>query len=109
MRILILVIIAILTIFTSCKNRKNEIFEISPESIETQSIIDIKQFSECAKMIKDFPNYDNFLKVLGHKKGYQKQLEYIKRVIPHNKDATLCKKSARKVVPKYLDIQQFAL
>ena len=85
------------------KNKKNEVFEVSPENKETKSILDIKQFVECAKTIKDFPEYSNFIKVLEHKKGYKKQYEYIKRIVPHNKEATLCKKSARKAVPKYLD------
>jgi hypothetical protein len=49
------------------------------------------------------------MKVLERKKGYQKQFDYIKRVVPHNKEATLCKKSARKTIPKYLDVEQFAL
>ena len=91
------------------KNKKNEVFEVSPENKETKSILDIKQFVECAKTIKDFPEYSNFIKVLEHKKGYKKQYEYIKRIVPHNKEATLCKKSARKAVPKYLDEEKFAL
>ena len=72
------------------KNKKNEVFEVSPENKETKSILDIKQFVECAKTIKDFPEYSNFIKVLEHKKGYKKQYEYIKRIVPHNKEATLC-------------------
>ena len=95
--------------FCCSAEKKNEVFEISPESSETQSVLDIKQFAECAKNIKDFPEYSNFINVLEHKKGYQKQLDYIKRVVPHNKEATLCKKSARKAVPKYLDLEKFAL
>ena len=91
------------------KNKKNEVFEVSPENKETKSILDIKQFVECAKTIKDFPEYSNFIKVLEHKKGYKKQYEYIKRIVPHNKEATLCKKSVRKAVPKYLDEEKFAL
>ena len=91
------------------KNKKNEVFEVSPENKETKSILDIKQFVECAKTIKDFPEYSKFIKVLEHKKGYKKQYEYIKRIVPHNKEATLCKKSARKAVPKYLDEEKFAL
>ena len=91
------------------KNKKNEVFEVSPENKETKSILDIKQFVECAKTIKDFPEYSNFIKVLEHKKVYKKQYEYIKRIVPHNKEATLCKKSARKAVPKYLDEEKFAL
>ena len=91
------------------KNKKNEVFEVSPENKETKSILDIKQFVECAKTIKDFPEYSNFIKVIEHKKGYKKQYEYIKRIVPHNKEATLCKKSARKAVPKYLDEEKFAL
>ena len=91
------------------KNKKNEVFEVSPENKETKSILDINQFVECAKTIKDFPEYSNFIKVLEHKKGYKKQYEYIKRIVPHNKEATLCKKSARKAVPKYLDEEKFAL
>ena len=91
------------------KNKKNEVFEVSPENKETKSILDIKQFVECAKTIKDFPEYSNFIKVLEHKKGYKKQYEYIKRIVPHNKEATLCKKSARKAVPKYLDEEKFTL
>ena len=91
------------------KKKKNEVFEISPESKETKSVLDIKQFVECAKTIKDFPEYSNFMNVLEHKKGYKKQLDYIKRVVPHNKEATLCKKSSRITVPKYLDEEKFAL
>ena len=43
------------------------------------------------------------------KKGYKKQYDYIKRILPHNKEASLCKKSARKTIPKYLDEEKFAL
>ena len=95
--------------FSFLSKKDKEVFEISPESTENQSVLDIKKFIECAKNIKDFPEYSNFIKVLEHKKGYQKQLEYIKRVVPHNKEATLCKKSARKAVPKYLDLEKFSL
>ena len=91
------------------KNKKNEVFEVSPENKETKSILDIKQFIECAKTIKDFPEYSNFMNVLEHKKGYKKQYDYIKRILPHNKEASLCKKSARKTIPKYLDEEKFAL
>ena len=91
------------------KKQKNPVFEVPSESRETKSILDIKQFVECAKTIKDFPEYSNFIKVLEHKKGYKKQYEYIKRIVPHNKEATLCKKSARIAVPKYLDEEKFAL
>ena len=104
--------IILLAMFFSCSmaaEKKHPVFEISPESTETQSVLDIKQFATCAKDIKDFPEYDNFIKVLQHKKGYQKQVDYIKRIVPHNKEATLCKKSARKTVPKYLDLEKFAL
>ena len=109
MKTLYIVLLTIL--FSTClsSKKKNEVFEISPESTETQSVLDIKQFVECAKDIKDFPEYSNFINVLEHKKGYQKQFDYIKRVVPHNKEATLCKKSARKAVPKYLDLEKFAL
>ena len=104
--------IILLAMFFSCivsAEKKHQVFEISPESTETQSVLDINQFCICAKEIKDFPEYDNFIKVLKHKKGYQKQLDYIKRIVPHNKEASLCKKSARKTVPKYLDLEKFAL
>ena len=90
-------------------HKKHPVFEVPSESKETKSILDIKQFIECAKTIKDFPEYSNFIKVLERKKGYKKQYDYIKRVVPHNKEATLCKKSARKAVPKYLDEEKFAL
>ena len=90
-------------------DKKNPVFEVSSDSKETKSVLDIKQFVECAKTIKDFPEYSNFLNVLEHKKGYKKQYDYIKRVVPHNKEATLCKKSARITVPKYLDVVKFAL
>ena len=105
-----LCIALILAIFSfSLSEDDKDLFEISPESTETQSVLDIKQFIECAKNIKDFPEYSNFINVLEHKKGYQKQLDYIKRVVPHNKEASLCKKSARKAVPKYLDLEKFSL
>ena len=109
MKTIYITIFAILLSLSLTKDKKNPVFEIKPESTETQSVLDIKQFIECAKYIKDFPDYDNFVKVLEHKKGYQKQLDYIKRIVPHNKEATLCKKSARKTVPKYLDLEKFSL
>ena len=102
----IILLIALLGLNLSA-HKKNSVFEVP--SKKTKSILDIKQFVECAKAIKDFPEYSNFLKVLEHKKGYKKQLEYIKRIVPHNKEATLCKKSARKAVPMYLDDEKFAL
>ena len=106
----ICIVLFILTFALSLtKDKKHPIFEVSPESTETQSVLDIKQFIQCAKNIKDFPEYSNFINVLEHKKGYQKQFDYIKRVVPHNKEATLCKKSARKAVPKYLDLEKFSL
>ena len=107
----VIFIIFLISLFSlSFSNKKDkEVFEISPESTENQSVLDIKKFIECAKNIKDFPEYSNFIKVLEHKKGYKTQLEYIKRVVPHNKEATLCKKSARKAVPKYLDLEKFSL
>ena len=103
------VIFALLMVATLAAETKNPVFEVSPENSETVSVLDIKKFVECAKDIKDFPDYANFLNVLEHKKGYQKQLEYIKRIVPHNKEATLCKKSARRTVPKYLDLEKFSL
>ena len=104
-----LFIIAFGICLNSFKKQKHPVFEVPSESRETKSILDIKQFVECAKTIKDFPEYSKFIKVLEHKKGYKKQYEYIKRIVPHNKEATLCKKSARKAVPKYLDEEKFAL
>ena len=109
MKTIYITIFAILFSLSLTKDKKNPVFEIKPESTETQSVLDIKQFIECAKYIKDFPDYDNFVKVLEHKKGYQKQLDYIKRIVPHNKEATLCKKAARIAIPKYLDEEKFAL
>ena len=106
---LTIIFFAILISFCLTNDKNHEIFEISSENKENKSILDIKQFLECAKAIKDFPEYSNFIKVLEHKKGYKKQLDYIKRVVPHNKEATLCKKAARKAIPKYLDEEKFAL
>ena len=108
MRTFIILLIALFSISLTA-DKKHPVFEVSPESKKTKSILDIKQFIECAKTIKDFPEYSNFINVLQHKKGYKKQLEYIKRVVPHNKEATLCKKSSRKAVPNYLDEEKFAL
>ena len=104
-------IISLILLISFClaNDKKHEVFEVSSENKETKSVLDIKQFLECAKTIKDFPEYSNFIKVLEHKKGYKKQLDYIKRVVPHNKEATLCKKAARKAIPKYLDEEKFAL
>ena len=104
-----IILFAITFTLSLATEKKNPIFKVSPESRETQSVLDIKQFVECAKNIKDFPDFSNFIKVLEHKKGYKKQFDYIKRVVPHNKEATLCKKSARKAVPKYLDLEKFSL
>ena len=109
MRNSFIILISITISLSLAIEKKNPVFEVSPESTETQSVLDIKQFVTCAKNIKDFPDISNFINVLEHKKGYQKQLDYIKRVVPHNKEATLCKKSARKAVPKYLDLEKFAL
>ena len=109
MKSLYIVLISIILSLSLSKDKKHPVFEVSPESTETQSVLDIKQFIECAKNIKDFPDYENFINVLEHKKGYQKQLDYIKRIVPHNKEASLCKKSARKAVPKYLDLEKFSL
>ena len=109
MRSICIVLFAMLITLSFTKDKKNPVFEVSPEHTETKSVLDIKQFTECAKNIKDFPEFSNFMKVLERKKGYQKQFDYIKRVVPHNKEATLCKKSARKTIPKYLDVEQFAL
>ena len=107
-KIYILSLILLISLCTP-RPKKNEVFEVNQENKETKSVLDIKQFVECAKTIKDFPEYSNFMNVLEHKKGYKKQLDYIKRVVPHNKEATLCKKSSRKAVPKYLDEEKFAL
>ena len=109
MRSLYIVLVIALIGVSLTKDKTHPVFEVPPESKETKSILDIKQFVECAKSIKDFPEYSNFIKVLEHKKGYKKQLDYIKRIVPHNKEATLCKKSARKAIPKYLDEEKFAL
>ena len=109
MRNLCIILFAIIISLSLTEDKENPVFEVSPESTETQSVLDIKQFVTCAKNIKDFPDISNFINVLEHKKGYKKQLDYIKRVVPHNKEATLCKKSARKAVPKYLDLEKFAL
>ena len=109
MKSLYIVLISIILSLSLSKDKEHPVFEVSPESTETQSVLDIKQFIECAKNIKDFPDYENFINVLEHKKGYQKQLDYIKRIVPHNKEASLCKKSARKAVPKYLDLEKFSL
>ena len=109
MRTISIFLITILIISCFAHKKKNPLFEVPSESTETKSVLDIKQFLECAKSVKDFTNYEDFVKILERKKGYQKQLDYIKRVVPHNKEATLCKKSARRTVPKYLDVEQFAL
>ena len=109
MKTICIAIFAMILSLSLTKDKKNSVFEVSPESTETQSVLDIKQFISCAKTIKDFPDFDNFVNVLEHKKGYQKQLDYIKRIVPHNKEASLCKKSARKTVPKYLDLEKFSL
>ena len=106
---LYIISLIILICFCLTNDKKHEVFEVSPENKETKSVLDIKKFLECAKTIKDFPEYSNFIKVLEHKKGYKKQLDYIKRVVPHNKEATLCKKASRKAIPKYLDEEKFAL
>ncbi len=108
-RMYIVSIIIMLVSICLTKDKKHEVFEVSPENKETKSVLDIKKFVECAKTIKDFPEYSNFINVLEHKKGYKKQLDYIKRIVPHNKEATLCKKSSRIAVPKYLDEEKFAL
>ena len=76
---------------------------------ETKSVFDIKQFYKCAQNSKDFYDSSKILDVLEHKKGYQKQMAYLKRVLPHNKDITLCKKSSKKIVPAILDEELFAL
>ena len=107
MRFLTIFLIAVL--FIACFAHENTIFEVPSDINETKNVLDIKQFLECAKNVKDFTNYEDFVKILERKKGYQKQLDYIKRVVPHNKEATLCKKSARKTIPNYLDVEQFAL
>ena len=99
----------LLICFCLTDDKNHEVFEVSSENKETKSVLDIKKFLECAKTIKDFPEYSNFIKVLEHKKGYKKQYDYIKRILPHNKEASLCKKSARKTIPKYLDEEKFAL
>ena len=104
----IILLITLFNIFLTV-DKKHPVFEVSPENKETKSVLDIKKFIECAKTIKDFPEYSNFLNVLEHKKGYKKQFDYIKRIVPHNKEATLCKKSARITIPKYLDEEKFAL
>ena len=109
MRIIFFAILFMFALSLNVRKKKHPIFEVRPENKETKSVLDIKQFLECAKTIKDFPEYSNFIHVLEHKKGYKKQYDYIKRVVPHNKEASLCKKSARKVVPKYLDEEKFAL
>ena len=109
MKTICIAIFAMILSLSLTKDKKHPVFEVSPESTETQSVLDIKQFISCAKTIKDFPDFDNFVNVLEHKKGYQKQLDYIKRIVPHNKEASLCKKSARKTVPKYLDLEKFSL
>ena len=106
---LYIISLILLICFCLTNDKKHEVFEVSSENKETKSVLDIKKFLECAKTIKDFPEYSNFIKVLEHKKGYKKQLDYIKRIVPHNKEATLCKKSARKAIPKYLDEEKFAL
>ena len=93
--------------FIFCKDK--EIREVDPEMKETKSVINIKEFLQCARNIKDFPETSNYLKILEQKKGYQKQLDYLKRIMPHNSEMTLCRKAARKTVPKYLDVEQFAI
>ena len=109
MRTINIFLITVFIISCLAHKKKNPLFEVPSESTETKSVLDIKKFLECAKSVKDFTNYEDFVKILERKKGYQKQLDYIKRVVPHNKEATLCKKSARRTVPKYLDVEQFAL
>ena len=104
-------IISLILLISFClsEDKNKEVFEVSSENKETKSVLDIKKFLECAQGIKDFPEYSNFIKVLEHKKGYKKQYDYIKRILPHNKEASLCKKSSRKTIPKYLDEEKFAL
>ncbi len=109
MKTICITILAMILSLSLTKDKKNSVFEVSPESTETQSVLDIKKFISCARSIKDFPDFDHFVNVLEHKKGYQKQLDYIKRIVPHNKEATLCKKSARVTIPKYLDLEKFSL
>ena len=109
MKTICIAILAMILSLSLTKDKKNSVFEVSPESTETQSVLDIKKFISCARSIKDFPDFDHFVNVLEHKKGYQKQLDYIKRIVPHNKEATLCKKSARVTIPKYLDLEKFSL
>lgn len=106
MRTFIIVLVLIGTALSK-KNAKNEIFEVPSDSKETKSVIDIKQFVECIKDNKEIAA-SNFIQVLEHKKGYKKQLDYLKKISPHNKDAILCRKNARKTVPNYLDVEQFA-
>jgi hypothetical protein len=76
---------------------------------EMKKVYDIKQFYICAEKSKDISDTKKILDVLEHKKGYQKQMAYLKRVLPHNKDITLCKKSSKKIVPAILDEELFAL
>ncbi len=108
MRGLFIILLVTIMIFSCEQEKFNPIFEVPSESKETKSVIDIKQFLECIKGKKEIPEISNIIKVLEHKKGYKKQYNYIRRAIPHNFEFMLCKKSARKTVPKYLDIEKFA-
>ena len=101
-KILILICFALFINLILCNIRK------VPDK-ETKSVFDIKQFLKCAENSKDFYDSKKILDVLEHKKGYQKQIAYLRRVLPHNKDITLCKKASRKTVPKMLDEEIFAL
>ena len=66
MKTLFIVLISIILSLSLSRDKKHPVFEVSPESTETQSVLDIKQFISCAKTIKDFPDFDNFVNVLEH-------------------------------------------
>ena len=77
-------------------------------STETKRVLDIKTFVDCVKSSNTIPETLNWVETLARKKDYKKQLSYLKRVMPKDKEITLCAKNSRKVVPKLLDEEQFA-
>ena len=49
MKTLCIILISILFLLIISDDKDHPVFEVSPESTETQIILDIKQFIECAK------------------------------------------------------------
>lgn len=103
-----LFILVLCSIFITVVISEKKSKELDKALKRERKVLDIKQYVDCALATGHIPQTLNLKNVLEHKKEYNKQIAYLRRVMPKTKEIKICRKNAFKTVPNLLDIEQFA-